>query len=207
MVLYAGAVLKMHLAWNINMYKVYMYLHTLLQVMWQTLYSTASSRDIGTMFAARNIVNAKNVTKDPAGNYYASATMADKFTNAYIIAGALQHFGMNNVCDQPTKKQYSGELGDKEQMKMYILQQARAFVEEFVCIAVEPLPEYGPQSLSLKCRFCQKEYKQPTRLRKHEHKEHGQDDPLYNEQSKKTEKREDIVNEDLVLQYVAFEPQ
>ena len=169
--------------------------------MWQTLYSTASSRDIGTMFAARNIVNAKNVTKDPAGNYYACATMADKFTKAYITAGTLQHFGMNTVSEEPKTNQYSGDIGNKEQMKIYILQQARSFVEEFVCISVKPLPNYGPQSLSLKCRFCQKEYKQPSRLRKHEHREHEQEDPLYDEASTATEKSENSSDDDLVLKY------
>ena len=71
------------------------------QVIWQTLYSTVSSRDIGTLYAARNVTNSRNVSADPAGNFYASAVMADKFTDAYIVAGALEHFQMNSVADDP----------------------------------------------------------------------------------------------------------
>ena len=176
------------------------------QVMWQALYSTSSARDIGTIFAARNIVNAKNVTKDPGGNYYASATMADKFTKAYITVGGLKHFGMDSTSEEPKNNLYSGGIGNKDEMRKYILQQARAFVEEFVCIDVDPLPNYGPQSIAQICRFCQLDFgKQVQRLRKHEHTVHGQPDPKYDEGTGKPQetirKSKPNTEEDMVLEY------
>ena len=44
-------------------------------------------------------------------------------------------------------------------------------------VQVCPLPDYGSQSNTLKCRYCRKLYKQGLRLRKH--KEHNHRDPLY----------------------------
>ena len=173
-----------------------------LQVIWQNLYSTVSSRDIGTMFAARNVVNARNVSNDPSGNYYASATMADKFTTAYIVAGGLEHFGIENVAEEAKINAYSGEIGNRHQMKSYILQQARHFVEQYVCIDLDPLPEYGPISNTLKCRNCGKNYKQARGLRKHEHSVHDHADPLYDDapQAENTSVSSSS-NEDMVLNY------
>ena len=172
-----------------------------LQVMWTNLYSTVSSRDIGTMYAARNITNSRNVSADPAGNYYASALMADKFADAYIVAGALEHFNMTSVTTEPQKNVYIGQIGDSKEMETYIIGEARKFVNEFTCLNISPLPNYGPQCLSLKCRYCDKVYKQALRLRKHEHKVHGHDDPRYStgtngsqEPSTKTEEEDMILN-------------
>ena len=121
-----------------------------MQVIWQMLYSTVSSRDIGTMYAARNITNSKNVTTDPSGNYYASSLMADKFTDAYLVAGALEHFEMD-FNGASNRNLYEGEIGNSSDMKNYLLQQARDFVENMVEIDIRPLPNYGPQSNTLKC--------------------------------------------------------
>ena len=119
-----------------------------LQVIWTNLYSATSSRDTGTLFAARNITNARNVTAELVGNYYACALMADKFTEAYLVAGALYHFNMA-MNSEPTQNVYTGEIGHAENMKKYILEQAKHFVQNNVCIDICPLPDYGPQSNSL----------------------------------------------------------
>ncbi|XP_070581579.1 uncharacterized protein [Ptychodera flava] len=57
------------------------------KVIWLHLYSTASCRDIGTLHAARNAINSRNVSSDPAKNFYASSELLDKFTDAYLVAG------------------------------------------------------------------------------------------------------------------------
>lgn len=56
-----------------------------------------SSRDTGTTFSARNVTNSKHVTAGPSGNYYVCALTADKFTDAYLVTGDLDHFDMDSV--------------------------------------------------------------------------------------------------------------
>lgn len=148
-------------------------------MIWHKIYSTSSSRDIGTLYAARNTINARNVSADPAGNYYASEVMADKFTDAYIVAGALEHFNMDSFTDEPKAHIYNGPIGHKEEMATYILAEAKDFVDSFVCIDVNPLPSYGPENNTFACHYCGKIYARSLGLRKHEHKAHGHHDPKY----------------------------
>ena len=84
-----------------------------------------------------------------------------------------------DINSEPKQNVYNGEVGNASDMKTYILQQARDFVQDIVEIEIRPLPDYGVQSNTLKCRYCGKLYKQGLRLRKHENKEHGHRDPLY----------------------------
>ena len=172
---------------------------THLQVIWLNLYSTVSSRDIGTMYAARNVTNSKNVTADPSGNYYASSLMADKFTDAYLVAGALEHFDME-MNSEPKQNVYSGEIGNASDMKNYILQQARSFVECMVEIGVRPLPDYGLQSNTKKCRYCDKLYKGRLPLRRHEYSVHGHRDPKYSNDWVADEEPSETEN-DMVINY------
>ena len=51
----------------------------------------------------RNPIDARNVSNDPHNHYYASADFIDKVTDAYLIRGALVHFGMASVEEKPTK--------------------------------------------------------------------------------------------------------
>ena len=85
-----------------------------LQVIWKVLYSTTSSKDTGTLYAARNKINAKNVSKDPASNYYGSSELVDKFTKAYIVNAALDHFCMDALEGTPAQNSYSGAIGDSK---------------------------------------------------------------------------------------------
>lgn len=52
----------------------------------------------------RNPIDARNVSNDPHNRYYASADFIDKVTDAYLIRGALVHFGMASVEEKPTKR-------------------------------------------------------------------------------------------------------
>ena len=77
-------------------------------MIWYHLYSTLSARDTGTLYQIRNLIDARNVTRDPANNYYAAKELLDKFRDAYLINGALYHFGMTTVDSEPTKNCYEG---------------------------------------------------------------------------------------------------
>ncbi|XP_022783267.1 uncharacterized protein LOC111324048 [Stylophora pistillata] len=65
-----------------------------MKVTWHHLYDTISSRDKGTLYAARNMIDARNVTDNPHNNFYACSEFLNKVTRAYLICGALHHFGM-----------------------------------------------------------------------------------------------------------------
>ena len=47
------------------------------------------------------------------------------------------------------------------------------FLEEYVVYSVPELSHTAPTSNDLKCRVCQKAYKRPTTLKKHEEQKHG----------------------------------
>ncbi|VDI25295.1 Hypothetical predicted protein [Mytilus galloprovincialis] len=150
-----------------------------LKVIWKLLYSTSSARDQGTLYAARNTINARNVTQDPADDFYAASDLVEKVTTAYIITGGLTHFGMESIDSLPCKNVYEGAVGNTNEMKEYIFDQARSFVKTFTLPEIPKLPEYGPNCNTYNCRYCGKKYKQPHSLRKHESSIHGHYDPLF----------------------------
>ena len=114
--------------------------------MWKVLYNTASSKDTGTLYAARNSIHAKNVSKDPASNYYASSDLVDKLTKAYIVNAAMNHFGMCALDGIPVKNFYSGDIGDAKQMREYILSEATCVVKKFTDTNLPSIPETWYQS-------------------------------------------------------------
>ena len=90
------------------------------KVIWYHLYSTLSARDTGTLYQVRNLIDARNVTKDPSNNYYAAKELLDKFRDAYLINGALFHFGMTSVDSEPTKNVYEGPQNHNPSKEEYV---------------------------------------------------------------------------------------
>ena len=171
------------------------------QIIWKLLYSTESAKDIGTMFSAKHTLNSKNVTHDPHSDFYANSEFLEKYIVAYIILGALHHFGMDSLTSHPTKNTYNGEIGDPKAMKEFVLREANQFVNDFARPDIPSLPSYGPQSNTLSCRYCGKQYQRPSALRKHEHQIHSHPDPLYDEATSVGENSTDNDSDDFVLNY------
>lgn len=121
----------------------------------------------------RNAIDARNVLNDPHNRYYASAEFVEKVTDAYLINGALVHFGMASVEEKPTKNVYEGSGLDEEGKRSYVVKAITDFLEEHVVYSVPELGHTAPTSNDLKCRVCQKAYKRPTALKKHEEEKHG----------------------------------
>ncbi|XP_053398801.1 uncharacterized protein LOC123541335 [Mercenaria mercenaria] len=155
----------------------------LLKVIWNILYSTQSSRETGTLYAARNALDAKNVTNNPADDFYASAELLNKFSSAYIICGGIHHFGMTKLEDEPSENAYTGPIGSEIDMKNVVMKEAKAFLEKNVVFDVPQIPPYGIQNNLLVCRFCGKSYKKQKSLRKHEALSHNVDDPLFQDET------------------------
>ena len=132
------------------------------------------------MYAARNAINARKVTKLPSDDFYASSDLFEKFTVANVVCGGLHYFEMESLQSEPKVHMYTGEIGNRESMNAYLTGHAKSFVKTYAAIQIPKLPDFGPQSNSLKCRFCQKQYQRPKALRKHEANLHGHPDPLFN---------------------------
>ena len=119
----------------------------------------------------RNAIDARNVSNDSHNRYYASAEFIDKVTDAYLINGALVHFGMAIVEEKPTKNVYEGSGLDEEGKRSYTVKAITDFLEEYVVYSVPELSHTA--SNDLKCRVCEKANKRPTALKKHEKEKHG----------------------------------
>ena len=149
------------------------------------------------MHAARNTINARNVTEEPNDNFYAATELLNKFDAAYFVCGGLHHSGMQSLESDPVQNQYTGEIGNQTQMCEFVLNQAKSFLETFLSLETPTIPVYGPQNNSLLCRFCIKTYKKKKMLRKHESTVHGAVDPLFvssaGEQTVETESESDGI--------------
>jgi L1 cell adhesion molecule like protein len=160
------------------------------------LYSTLSARDTGTLYQVRNLIDARNVTKDPANNYYAAKELLDKFRDAYLINGALYHFGMTTVDSEPTKNVYEGPPNHNPSKEEYVRKSVRCFIDEHVMNDIQEI-DMNSTALenNLTCRYCGKKYVRPTCLKKHEEKEHGHLDTSH------TSDIEQNTSEDKVYNY------
>ncbi|XP_033638557.1 uncharacterized protein LOC117299208 [Asterias rubens] len=76
------------------------------QVIWLHLYNTTSSGDKGTLYAARNFLEARRITSDPMRNINAAADLISQYTTALVIAASMKYFGIDSINDQPTRNQF-----------------------------------------------------------------------------------------------------
>jgi hypothetical protein len=115
----------------------------------------------------------------------------DKFAESYITAGALSHFGMKSFDDMPTQNMQ--DVSDIiEEKRNFILQESLQFVKDnFRCTAPD-LKKDAPRSNTLKCIYCQKQYKHVKSLKKHEIQHHSHPEP---------ENEEPLKSDDQVLTY------
>lgn len=119
------------------------------------------------------MIYARNVTNDPHSNFYACSEFLDKVTNAYLICGALHHFNMETLAEDPRKNIYTGDPNDKQTKQTYVKEVLKSFIEDHVVANVPELSQKAPTSNDLKCRFCDRRYIRPSALKNHEEKEHN----------------------------------
>lgn len=99
----------------------------------------------------RNAIDARNVSNDPHNRYYAAAEFIDKVTDAYLINGALVHFGMASLEDQPSRNIYEGSALDNNGKRKYVDKVISDFLDEHVVYNVPDLSHTAPTSNDLKC--------------------------------------------------------
>ena len=93
------------------------------------------------------------------------AEVIDKVTDAYLINGALVHFGMASVEDQPTKNMYEVIGLNEDCKRKYVVKVITDFLEEHIVYNVPALSRTAPTNNDLKCGVCQEAYKRPTTLK------------------------------------------
>jgi len=120
----------------------------------------------------RNAIDARNVSTDPHNRYYAASEFLDKVTDAYLINGALVHFGMTAIEAQPTINLYEGPAVSDDEKREFAVRVISNFLDEHVIYSVPELVDTAPTSNDLKCRVCGKTYKRPSALKKHEADKH-----------------------------------
>ena len=154
----------------------------------------------------RNAIDARNVSNDPHNRYYAAAEFIDKVTDSYLVTGAVVYFGMASVDDQPTINTYEGIALDEGGKKKYVVEVITDFLDEHVVCSTPELSHTAPTSNDLKCRVCQKAYKRPTALKKHEEEKHeeekhgiAQAEQLSLEQSQKEDKVRNYTHQLLIV--------
>ena len=143
--------------------------------MFKHLYSTspAGIGDLGTLYAARNAIDARQVSKDPKKNFYATADLLQKFTEATLVAGAVSYFSMGNMHGEPTLNVYNGDKQDKKSAQLYIKTVTENFVAKHILPDV-PVPRISePSPQHVQCPECGRNYQRKGFLIRHRRSVHG----------------------------------
>ena len=102
-----------------------------LTLIWESLYSTHSSRDVGTLYHLRQAIHRNNVTANPKKDVEACEQFMLSVTRAYLVVAALDFFGIETVSDKPTKcVPPQGPLSEATK-RAYIQSTVRAFIAQF----------------------------------------------------------------------------
>jgi hypothetical protein len=128
---------------------------------WNTLYNVNSGKDIGTLYAAKNFLNAKNVPLDPMDNVDAAYDFFEQYTEALIVSAydEVKHDYQNsNSCLPAEQENVMHSLLDK-------------IVDEFAIPIVQS--DMKIDSAMFKCLECDKSYKRMASLRKHQKEKHS----------------------------------
>ena len=139
-------------------------------------FSTASSKHIGNLYAARNSINASDVAKDPGSNFYANSDFFDKVVKEYIVTAAFQHFQMNSVESERTINTFTGDVGNSSHMKIYLMNETRNVVKKYAVTEFRTIPaeDYQQSNNEIIGQICGKSFKEISYLRTHGTNIHGQ---------------------------------
>ena len=80
-----------------------------LQVIWKRLYKCSSSKDVGTLYQLRNLINRRNVVSDPTRDVTACEEFFLLVVEAHILYAAMDTFGMTSIDDVPSNTDFFPE--------------------------------------------------------------------------------------------------
>ena len=125
------------------------------------LYVVSSGKDNGTIYAARNFLNAKNVPLDPMDNVDAAYEFLEEYTEALILSAYDQvksNFQNLDNCLPAEQESTMHAILDK-------------MVDDFAIPSV--YSDWKIDSAMFMCPECDKSYKRIASLRKHQKEKHG----------------------------------
>eukprot|EP00057_Strongylocentrotus_purpuratus_P018700 XP_011673174.1 PREDICTED: uncharacterized protein LOC105442605 [Strongylocentrotus purpuratus] len=123
------------------------------QVIWKSLYDASSAADKGTLYSARNYLEARGVTTNPMKNINAAADLIEKYATALVLAAAMDYFGLDSLDAEPTKHTFN--LEEHHDFKQY----AEKEMESFICHYMIPSSEEVKlDEQSWVCSDCNKKY-------------------------------------------------
>ena len=121
---------------------------------------------MGTLYSAKNFLRANNVPPDPMKDFHACEELAIKYTDALILAAAMDHFGMDSLDGEPTRH----ERGDESE-ENYIKDQLAQIVDTYA-IHYSPDGQNVESGLVCPVHDCNKSYKTAAGLKAHVKSKH-----------------------------------
>ena len=110
-----------------------------LQIIWKPLYSTMSGIDGSTMYQLRNLINRRNVVKDPSNNFAASEDFILLLTEAHIVAAAMTVFGMASVDNKPSLEMFNATNESSLERRKILGKATDLIVKKFVDLSCQNL--------------------------------------------------------------------
>ncbi len=103
-------------------------------MIWKRLYSCDSGCDAGTVYHLRNVINRRNVVKVPKDRVNACEEFFLLIVEGYILAAAMQVFGMKTLEDKPSSDIFPNEAADKSprQRKRLFLRGVKKITDKYV---------------------------------------------------------------------------
>ena len=106
------------------------------QVIWNRLYDTSSGMDVGTLFQLRNLINRRNIVKDPTSNVAASEDFILLVTEAHILSAAMTVLKMKSLDDTPSHDMFKIPAdADSLQRRDVLLKAANLVADSFIDIS------------------------------------------------------------------------
>ena len=146
---------------------LYCLIHYFWQIIWKHLYDASSAADTGTLYSARNYLQARSVTTNPMANINAAADLLQKYTTALVLVAAMDFFGLEDLAAEPTRHLFS--LDQHGDIKHHAECTMAAFVETYM---LPTEAELNTNEQEWRCTYCSKRYASRKALLKHEKSKH-----------------------------------
>ena len=119
------------------------------------MYSTKSRSDKGTLFQLRNLLNRRNVSKQPKDNFDACDEFFNTITDSHVVAAAMKIFNMKLISDTPCLPLTKDVclLHSKEERQDALLAVSQTLVSEFVYLNSEKGTECSDSVFGYACQL------------------------------------------------------
>ncbi|KAK7880512.1 hypothetical protein WMY93_032854, partial [Mugilogobius chulae] len=128
-----GATKEDRLEGMVFMFEDWHTIRNLLQIHYKIFFKKTSAKDHGTLFANMNTLRCSNAKQGPGPAYSAYKDVMKKDTTALFLAAAMEHFGLNDVTDNPSDFiSENVKTGTPEEKREWLHQKAADVVDTFV---------------------------------------------------------------------------